>query len=367
MLGHDDIGEGESFGIPMSPRGLDDLVQRHGGVLRGGAAGIVRRLSPIEFARSGDLAPLFAARYLEDARRALARGAVLLVTEELAEARADVSALPAWVHPHAVWALASMLDLADAPATAPVIDPSAKIAPSAVLYPRVRVGRNVVIEAGAVIGAPGFGFTAGPDGAPRDVPQLGGVLLEDGVHVGPLCTIASGTLGPTILRSGVLLDAQVHVAHNCRIGRGTVIAAQCGLAGSVVVGERVRMGGQVGIADHLRIGDGAQIAAKSGVIGDLAAGVVVAGYPATPRPRWLRGLAELYRLAARRGAPKDDGARASIPPPPSLPPEARPIQGGEGGRWSMVPGPSSTPNSTPKLRPEAIIRRSERPKPDTDR
>ena len=76
---------------------------------------------------------------------------------------------------------------------------------------------------------------------------------------------------------------------------------QTGIAGSVVVGRGVMMGGQVGIADHITVGDGAHIAAKSGVIGDVAAGITVAGYPAVERKRWLRGLAELYRLASRRG------------------------------------------------------------------
>ncbi len=79
-----------------------------------------------------------------------------------------------------------------------------------------------------------------------------------------------------------------------------MIAAQTGLAGSVVVGRGVLIGGQVGIADHLRIGDGARIAAKSGVIGDVPAGATYAGYPAVDRPRWLRGLATVYRLAASR-------------------------------------------------------------------
>ena len=60
----------------------------------------------------------------------------------------------------------------------------------------------------------------------------------------------------------------------------------------------VLVGGQVGIADHLSVGDGAKIAAKSGVIGDVPAGATVAGYPAVERHRWLRGLAELYRLAS---------------------------------------------------------------------
>jgi UDP-3-O-[3-hydroxymyristoyl] glucosamine N-acyltransferase len=115
------------------------------------------------------------------------------------------------------------------------------------------------------------------------------------VAIGPLVTVDAGTLAPTIVRRGAKLDAHVHVGHNCDIGEGTLVAAQCGFAGSVRVGKGVLIGGQAGFADHVTVGDGARVAAKSGVIGDVPAGAVFAGYPAVPRARWLRGLAAMYR------------------------------------------------------------------------
>jgi UDP-3-O-[3-hydroxymyristoyl] glucosamine N-acyltransferase len=296
-------------GIPLSPRSLSDFVQRHGGVVKNGAHGVVRRLVPVGRAAAGDLAPLLAARYVEEALAALARGAFLLVDEALAE-RPDVAALPGWFHPHATWALAELLDSGDAPADDPVIGDGCKIGRGVVLMPRVRLGARVTIGSGAVIGDAGFGFASGPNGATRSIPHLAGVTIEDDVHIGALCTISAGTLSPTTIKKGAKIDAQVHVGHNCEIGEGTVIAAQSGLAGSVIVGRGVMMGGQVGVADHISIGDGARIAAKSGVIGDVAAGSTIAGYPAVERQRWLRGLAELYRLASGRAS----GGSSSMPP-----------------------------------------------------
>jgi UDP-3-O-[3-hydroxymyristoyl] glucosamine N-acyltransferase len=128
----------------------------------------------------------------------------------------------------------------------------------------------------------------------RAVPQLGGVVIEDDVVIGPLSTVDAGTLSPTRIRRGAKLDAHVHVGHNVDIGEGTIVAAQCGFAGSARIGRGVLVGGQAGIADHVVVGDGARIAAKSGVIGDVAPGATVAGYPAVPRIRWLRALAILY-------------------------------------------------------------------------
>jgi UDP-3-O-[3-hydroxymyristoyl] glucosamine N-acyltransferase len=145
------------------------------------------------------------------------------------------------------------------------------------------------------VGRPGFGWAAGPGGALARIPQLGGVLIEDDVEVGPLATVDAGTLAPTILRRGTRLDAHVHVGHNACLGPSAMVAAQSGFAGSVEVGAGVRVGGQAGVADHVRVGSGAQIAAKAGVIGDIAPGRVVAGYPAVDRGRWLRGMARLLR------------------------------------------------------------------------
>jgi UDP-3-O-[3-hydroxymyristoyl] glucosamine N-acyltransferase len=230
------------------------------------------------------------------AEGALARGAALLVDASLAD---RVKGDRVWSHAQASWALAAVLDLATTKAPPATWGEGTRIGPNAVIADGVTIGRNVVVGAGAVIGAPGFGWANGPRGEVRRIPQLGGVVLEDDVEIGPLCTIDAGTLGPTRVRRGAKLDAQVHVGHNVEIGEGSIIAAQCGFAGSVRIGRGVLVGGQAGFADHVIVGDFARVAAKSGVIGDVPAGAVVAGYPAVARGRWLRALAAMYRGMGR--------------------------------------------------------------------
>jgi len=171
------------------------------------------------------------------------------------------------------------------------------VAPTAVVYPGVRLGARVRVGPGAVIGAPGFGFLPRADGAYEHIPQLGGVVIEDDVWIGACCTIDAGTLGPTWVRRGAKLDSHVHVGHNSEVGEDALLCAQVGLAGSVVVGGSCVLGGQAGVADHVHVGARARVAAKSGVIGDIAAGAVVGGYPAVERAKWLRGLAVSYRRA----------------------------------------------------------------------
>lgn len=288
--------------MKLPPSRLADLVAQLGGELRAAArvssaASVsVSALAPIEHAGEGALAPLMHGRYLRHAREAAARGAVLLVDRSLA-ARSELADCSVWIHATPSWVLAELLDRAiDTPDLAPPRQgEGATVGPRVTLYPGVVLGARVRIEAGAVIGSPGFGWAMGPDGTRRHVPQRAGVVIEDDVRIGANCTIDAGTLAPTRIRAGAKLDAQVHVGHNVDIGERTMIAAQSGFAGSSRVGNDVLVGGQVGVADHVRIGDGAQLAAKSGVIGDIAPGAVVAGYPAVPRTRWLRALATLYR------------------------------------------------------------------------
>lgn len=161
------------------------------------------------------------------------------------------------------------------------------------------IGDRVQILSGAVIGEPGFGVAGGAEGA-IDVPQLGRVILQDGVTVGANSCVDRGAFDDTVIGENTKLDNLVQVAHNVRLGRNCVLAAFCGVSGSTVVGDGVMFGGRAGVADHLRIGDGARIAAASGVMRDIGAGETWAGHPARPIREWLRESAWLSKRASER-------------------------------------------------------------------
>ena len=140
---------------------------------------------------------------------------------------------------------------------------------------------NVHIQDGAKIGLKGFGFIPIKQKNVR-TPQIGKVILEEGVEIGANSTIDRGSVTDTIIGKNTFLDNQVHIAHNVKIGENCILAGQVGIAGSAILGNNVMIGGQAGISGHLKIGNGVKIGGASGVISDLADNSKVMGYPAVP-------------------------------------------------------------------------------------
>ncbi len=149
------------------------------------------------------------------------------------------------------------------------IGKSCTLHPGVKIYRKCLIGNDCILHAGAVIGADGFGFAPVTDASYMKIPQVGNVILEDHVEIGANTCVDRATMGSTIIRQGVKLDNLLQVGHNVEIGENTVMAAQCGVAGSSKVGKNCMIGGQVGISGHLTIADGTKIGAQSGIMGSV--------------------------------------------------------------------------------------------------
>jgi UDP-3-O-[3-hydroxymyristoyl] glucosamine N-acyltransferase len=186
-----------------------------------------------------------------------------------------------------------------------VIGPGVAIGRDCEIAPNVTVGfaligDRVKILAGARIGEPGFGATAGPKGL-IDIPQLGRVIIQDGVSIGANTTVDRGAFDDTVIGENTKIDNLVQIAHNVRVGRNCVMAAHTGISGSVMIGDGAQFGGRAGVADHVTIGAGARVGAAAGVMKDIPAGETWGGMPARPIRHWLKETAWLARMANRRG------------------------------------------------------------------
>jgi UDP-3-O-[3-hydroxymyristoyl] glucosamine N-acyltransferase len=161
------------------------------------------------------------------------------------------------------------------------------------------IGDRVRILAGAVIGEAGFGVAASSLGA-FDMPQLGRVLLQDGVTVGANTCIDRGAWEDTVVGENTKIDNQVQIGHNVQLGRSCVLCGHVGLSGSTIVGDGARFGAKAGIADHVTIGAGAQVIAAAGVMRDIPAGETWGGAPAMRAREFWRQVAWLGRMSVRR-------------------------------------------------------------------
>ena len=171
-----------------------------------------------------------------------------------------------------------------------VISSSAQIHPSAYIGPHcvvsnAKIGERVIINAGTVIGAEGFGYIPDEDGALIQFPHIGGVIIEDDVEIGANVCIDRGALGDTIIGQGTKIDNLVHVAHNVKIGKNCQIICLVGIGGSVEIGDDSFVGISARIKNQKKIGKNVTIGMGAVVIKDVPDNMIVAGNPASPIPK----------------------------------------------------------------------------------
>ena len=161
----------------------------------------------------------------------------------------------------------------------PDIDPTARIAPGAVLGPGVRVGpysvvgsqvrigpetvidSHVVLDGDTEIGAGNHFHPFSSIGlAPQDLKYRGEasrLVVGDRNVFREFVTVHRGTAGGgwvTRIGSDNLLMAYAHVAHDCAVGSHTILANGATLAGHVEVGDYATIGAFSGVHQFCRVG-----------------------------------------------------------------------------------------------------------------
>ncbi len=179
------------------------------------------------------------------------------------------------------------------------------IDPRACILDRCIIGNRVIIHAGAVIGADGYGYAQDEEGRHVKIPQTGIVQIDDDVEIGANATVDRATFGRTWIKRGTKIDNLVMIAHNVVVGEDSLLVAQVGISGSTHLGNRVVLAGQVGVAGHLQIGDGAKVTATTPIHRSVKPNEIISGgYPGVPHDEWLKTYTNILRLPRLREALK---------------------------------------------------------------
>lgn len=188
--------------------------------------------------------------------------------------------------------------------------------PHVTVYHRVTIGDRCIVHAGAVIGSDGFGY-AWTGAEYYKIPQVGTVVLEDGVEIGANTTVDRARFGETRIGAGTKLDNLIQIAHNVKVGAMCAFAAQVGIAGSATIGNGVQMGGQAAVVGHIRVGDRITLVGQAAAIKNIPGAetgvdkseLTWVGSPAVPMRDQLKEWQNLKSVARLRKTVKELEAR----------------------------------------------------------
>lgn len=168
--------------------------------------------------------------------------------------------------------------------------------PGAIVHSDTIVGADCVLGSYSVVGQRGFGFVRDDDGRLVPFPQVGRVVLEDGVEIKTFTVVDRPGLGETRLLRGSKFDNHCHVSHGARVGPNAVVTACAEIGAGVIVGEDVWLGPQSCSIEGVTIGREAFVGIGAVVLRDVPAGAVVAGNPAEPIEQVKRVRKALKKL-----------------------------------------------------------------------
>lgn len=164
------------------------------------------------------------------------------------------------------------------------------------IYHHCYIGQDCNIHSGVVIGSDGFGFAKNKDKWLK-VGQIGGVRIGTRVEIGANTTIDRGAIEDTEIGNDVILDNLIQIGHNVKIGDGTAIAACCGIAGSAIIGRHCLIGGGTNIVGHIQIGDFVNLVGSSNVGQSISEpGAYASGITTTDMKTWKRNLVRFHQL-----------------------------------------------------------------------
>lgn len=161
---------------------------------------------------------------------------------------------------------------------------------------KVRIGNNVKIQAGCVIGSDAINKVLDENGKVHHFHHIGGVIIGDNCRIDAHTHIDRGALGDTVIGDNVAIHNNVYIAHNCKIGNNTIIIGHSMISGSVAIGENCWLGPGTIVRDQIKIGNNCFIATGSVVVKDVGNDMKMMGSPAVTFEEFHQMRAKIKNL-----------------------------------------------------------------------
>ena len=203
------------------------------------------------------------------------------------------------------------------PENATVIDPSAQVAPQAIIdsknvsigantiiepgviiYGKTIIGSDCVIRSGSVLGGSGLEFMRMGKEGMLGVEHRGKLIIGDRVEIQYNCNI-SRSLFPwheTRIERDTKIESLVHIAHGVHIGERVLVAASACICGSAVIGDDVWVGPNATISSEVNVGNGARITLGSVAAANVPENSTVTGNFAVPHELFMMDQLRKQRL-----------------------------------------------------------------------
>jgi UDP-3-O-[3-hydroxymyristoyl] glucosamine N-acyltransferase len=169
------------------------------------------------------------------------------------------------------------------------IGPGVRIGPRVVVSGPATIGRDVRIDAGAVIGCDGL-YAKQVLGMRLNMPHYGGVEVGAGayIHAGAVVVRSAVRGESTRIGRGAHVGVLSNVGHDVEIGESATISSNCVLAGRARIGARAWIGASATVSNLVQVGEGAEVRIGAVVVQDVPAGGEVSGNFAMPHARNLK-------------------------------------------------------------------------------
>ena len=159
---------------------------------------------------------------------------------------------------------------------------------NAVVHEGVVIGSDCEIRAGAVIGAPGFGFERDHDGTWIRMEHLAAVVIGNDVEIGSAACVDRGVLAPTVVQDGAKIAGLCQIGHNVTVEARAFVASGAILAGGAIVGVDSWIGPGAVVESYVHVGARAVVGIGATVMRDVPVDRVVAATPARLIPEGVQ-------------------------------------------------------------------------------